>query len=67
MYYQDISNICEKKCKPEADFDKRIIKCGCQLKEQFLIEENNEDEKNWKFGVSGISVEVLKCSGKSFK
>ena len=67
MYYQDISNICEKKCEPKADFDKRIIKCGCPLKEQFLIEENNEDEKNWKFGVSGISVEVLKCSGKAFK
>jgi len=66
MYYQDISNICEKKCEPKADFDKRIIKCGCQLKEQFLLEENNEDEKKWNFGVSGISIEVFKCSGKSF-
>ena len=65
-YYQDISNICEKKCKPQADFDKRIIKCGCELKEKFLLEENEENKKNWKFGVGGISTDVLKCAGKSF-
>ena len=66
FYYQDLSNICEKKCSHEADFDKRVVKCGCQLKEQFLIEENEEDKKNWNFGVSGISIDVLKCSKKAF-
>ena len=67
MYYQNISNICEKKCEPKADFDKRVIKCGCNLKEEFLIEDNEEDKnKKWGFGVGGISVEVLKCSKKAF-
>jgi len=65
-YYQDISNICEKKCKPKADFDKRIIKCGCELKEKFLLEEDEENKKNWKFGIGGISTDVLKCAGKAF-
>ena len=65
-YYQDISNICEKKCKPKADFDKRIIKCGCELKEKFLLEEDEENKKNWKFGIGGISTDVLKCARKAF-
>ena len=66
-YYQDISDVCEKKCKPKADFDKRIIKCGCDIKEKFMVEESDEDKKQWGFGVGGISVEVLKCSGKAFQ
>ena len=66
IYYQDLSNICEKKCLHEADFDKRVVKCGCKLKEKFLVEENEEDKKNWKFGISPISIDVLKCSKKAF-
>ena len=66
MYYQDISNICEKNCVPKPDFDKRIIKCECQLKEKFSIENYNDDENDWKFGVSGVSIDVFKCSGKAF-
>ena len=66
MYYQDISNICEKDCKPKPDFDKKIIKCECQLKEKFLVENNNEEENDWSFGVSSVSIDVLKCSGKAF-
>ena len=66
MYYQDISNICEKKCKPEADFDRKIIKCGCELKEKFLLEDNKDNKKKWGYGVGAISIEVLKCTGKAF-
>ena len=66
LYYQDISNICEKNCEPKADFDKKIIKCECQLKEKFLAEENNEEENDWSFGPSSVSIDVFKCSGKAF-
>ena len=67
MYYQDISKICEKKCKPEADFDKRLIKCRCRLKEKFLVNDNDDVDDTWDFGIYGVSIEVFKCSGKAFQ
>ena len=66
MYYQDISKICERKCKPEADFDKKLIKCGCPLKEKFLVNNNDNIDDSWNFGIYGVSLDVLKCSGKAF-
>ena len=66
LYYQDISNICEKNCEPKADFDKKIIKCECQLKEKFLAEDNNEEENDYSFGSNSVSIDVFKCSGKAF-
>ena len=67
MYYQDISKICERKCKPEADFDKKLIKCGCPLKEKFLVNNNDNIDDSWNFGIYGVSLDVLKCSGKAFQ
>ena len=66
IYYQDISKICEKNCKPQADFDKKLIRCGCDLKEKFLVNNDESVDDKWNFGVNGVSVDVLKCSGKAF-
>ena len=60
-------SICERKCKPEADFDKKLIKCGCPLKEKFLVNNNDNIDDSWNFGIYGVSLDVLKCSGKAFQ
>ena len=65
-FYQNVSNICENKCITDADFENKIIKCKCELKEKFLEEEDNDNEENYGFGIGSVSIEVLKCSKKAF-
>ena len=68
-FYQNITNICEKNCQIDADFEKKELKCICELKSRFMDSnrtEDKENEKEFKFGIGPISVEVVKCAKKAF-
>ena len=67
-FYQNVTNICEKNCQTDADFEKKELKCICELKSRFMENNNNiteENEKEYKFGIGPRSIEVIKCAKKA--
>ena len=66
-FYQNVTNICEYNCITDADFEKKNLKCICELKTTFMEEINKEDdEKELGFGIGAISIQVIKCAKKAF-
>lgn len=65
LYYKNINNMCERKCNKDVDFEKKIIKCQCELKTKFM-EEETEDNIEYGSGIGSVSIEVVKCAKKAF-
>ena len=66
QFYQDVTNICEDNCHTNADFEKNLLKCICELKSNFLEKKDENNKEKYTFGVRAISLQVMKCAKKAF-